>query len=51
MNSANPQNFGYNQNCENLATGIFEFSQEFFDNCPDNINIHDYFNQKDGLNI
>ncbi len=43
MNSANPQNFGYNQNCENLATGIFEFSQEFFDNCPDNINIHDYF--------
>ena len=42
MSSVEEENFGQ-LNGQNIATGQFHFSQEFFDNCPDNINLHDYF--------
>jgi hypothetical protein len=42
MSSVNKKNFGY-LNTQSIATGQFHFSQEFFDNCPDNVNLHDYF--------
>jgi hypothetical protein len=42
MSSVEKENFGQ-LNGQNIATGQFHFSQEFFDNCPDNINLHDYF--------
>lgn len=42
MGSVEPKNFGY-LNVQSIATGQFHFSQSFFDNCPDDINLHDYF--------
>ena len=42
MSSVKEENFGQ-LNAQSIATGQFHFSQEFFDNCPDNINLHDYF--------
>ena len=42
MSSVEEENFGQ-LNGQNIATGQFHFSQEFFNNCPDNINLHDYF--------
>jgi hypothetical protein len=42
MSSVEEENFGQ-LNGQNIVTGQFHFSQEFFDNCPDNINLHDYF--------
>ena len=42
MSSVNEKNFGY-LNAQSIATGQFHFSQEFFDNCSDNVNLHDYF--------
>ena len=42
MSSVNEKNFGH-LNAQSIATGQFHFSQEFFDNCPDNVNLHDYF--------
>ena len=42
MSSVKEENFGQ-LNGQSIATGQFHFSQEFFDNCPDNINLHDYF--------
>ena len=42
MSSVEEENFGQ-LNGQSIATGQFHFSQEFFDNCPDNINLHDYF--------
>ena len=30
-------------NAQNIVTNQFHFSKEFFDNCPDNVNLHDYF--------
>jgi hypothetical protein len=42
MSSVEEENFGQ-LNSQSIATGQFHFSQEFFDNCPDNINLHDYF--------
>lgn len=42
MSSVEEENFGQ-LNSQSIATGQFHFSQEFFNNCPDNINLHDYF--------
>jgi len=42
MGSVEAKNFGQ-LNVQSIATGQFHFSQEFFDGCPDNINLHDYF--------
>ena len=42
MSSVKEENFGQ-LNGQSIATGQFHFSQEFFDNCPNNINLHDYF--------
>jgi hypothetical protein len=42
MGSVKSENFG-NQNCQSIATGCFHFNQDFFNHCPDNVNIHDYF--------
>jgi len=36
------QNFGFIDG-QSVQTGCFHFSKEFFDNCPDNVNLHDYF--------
>ena len=42
MGSVGENNFGQ-LNAKTLTTGLFEFDPEFFENCPDNINLHDYF--------
>ena len=42
MSSVEEENFGQ-LNAQSISTGQFHFIQEFFDNCPDNINLHDYF--------
>lgn len=42
MSSVKEENFGQ-LNAQSISTGQFHFIQEFFDNCPDNINLHDYF--------
>ena len=42
MGSVKPENFGLVEG-QSIATGQFHFYQEFFDNCPDNVNLHDYF--------
>jgi len=42
MSSVEEKNFGH-LNTQSIATGQFHFSQEFFDSCPDNVNLHDYF--------
>jgi hypothetical protein len=51
MSSVKEENFGY-LNTQSIQTGQFHFSQEFFDNCPDNVNLHDYFqSEKYFLNV
>ena len=42
MGSVRPENFGFVDG-GSIATGQFHFYQKFFDNCPDNVNLHDYF--------
>jgi hypothetical protein len=42
MSNAKEENFGM-INGQNVATGQFHFNQDFFDRCPDNVNLHDYF--------
>lgn len=42
MESVEEKNFGY-LNAQSVSTGQFHFSEEFFNNCPDNVNLHDYF--------
>lgn len=42
MGSVEEKNFGL-LNAQSIATGQFHFSQKFFDGCPDNVNLHDYF--------
>ena len=42
MGSVSENNFGQ-LNVKTFTTGLFEFDSEFFENCPDNINLHDYF--------
>tara|TARA_Y100001968_G_scaffold205289_1_gene188526 strand:+ start:224 stop:1066 length:843 start_codon:yes stop_codon:yes gene_type:complete len=43
MSTVLPENFGYTQNAQSIATGCFEFNENFFNTCPDNVNLHDYF--------
>lgn len=43
MSTVSENNFGYLQGVQNVATGCFHFSENFFNQCPDNVNIHDYF--------
>jgi len=40
MGSVEEKNFG-KLNAPSIATGQFQFSQDFFDGCPDNTNLHD----------
>jgi hypothetical protein len=42
MINVKEENFGM-INGQNVATGQFHFNQDFFDRCPDNVNLHDYF--------
>ena len=42
MGTVRPENFGLVDG-GSIATGQFHFYQKFFDNCPDNVNLHDYF--------
>jgi hypothetical protein len=42
MDSVCESNFGI-LNAQSISTGEFHFIQEFFDGCPDNVNLHDYF--------
>ena len=42
MSSVTEENFGF-VNGQSVSTGCFHFSKEFFDQCPDNVNLHDYF--------
>ncbi len=42
MFSVTEKNFGF-VNVQSIQTGCFHFNEEFFNNCPDNINLHDYF--------
>jgi Glycosyl transferase family 11 len=51
MGSVKSENFG-KLDTQTIASGVFDFNREFFDNCPDNVNLHDYFQtQKYFLNI
>jgi len=43
MSSVKEENFGFLRNVQNVATGCFEFNEKFFNSCPDNVNLHDYF--------
>lgn len=42
MSTVSESNFGF-VNGQSVQTGCFNFSEEFFNNCPDNVNLHDYF--------
>jgi hypothetical protein len=51
MSSVQESNFGF-LNAKSISTGQFHFIQEFFDSCPDNVNLHDHFTtEKYFLNI
>jgi len=51
MGSVEEKNFGY-LNAQSISTGQFHFNKEFFDSCPDNVNLHDYFtSEKYFLNV
>lgn len=51
MESVQESNFGI-LNAQNISTGEFHFITEFFDKCPDNVNLHDYFtSEKYFLNV
>lgn len=51
MSSVREENFGF-LNKQSVQTGQFHFSPEFFNNCPDNVNLHDYFqSEKYFLNV
>lgn len=43
MSNVGRKNKGYFQTNRNLATGQFHFSEEFMKSCPDDSNLHDYF--------
>ena len=42
MGSVKPENLGLVDG-GSISTGQFHFYEKFFDNCPDNVNLHDYF--------
>jgi hypothetical protein len=51
MSSVQESNFGF-LNAQSISTGQFHFVKDFFDTCPDNINLHDYFtSEKYFLNV
>lgn len=51
MSSVKEENFGF-LNKQSVQTGQFHFSLDFFNNCPDNVNLHDYFqSEKYFLNV
>tara|TARA_Y100000004_G_scaffold55064_1_gene61326 strand:- start:4072 stop:4872 length:801 start_codon:yes stop_codon:yes gene_type:complete len=43
MSSVSDKNFGIFSAQTNVTTGQFHFSEGFYKKCPDNVNIHDYF--------
>ena len=43
MSTVTLQNFGFLSTDQNIATGCFHFNEQFFRGCPDNVNLHDYF--------
>tara|TARA_S200002703_G_scaffold91620_1_gene79128 strand:+ start:13486 stop:14328 length:843 start_codon:yes stop_codon:yes gene_type:complete len=42
MSTVSEKNFGF-VNGQSVQTGYFHFHEEFFSGCPDNVNLHDYF--------
>jgi len=42
MGSVKPENFGFVEG-DSIQTGQFHFHDYFFNGCPDNVNLHDYF--------
>ena len=42
MGSVRPENFGFVEG-DSIQTGQFHFHDYFFNGCPDNVNLHDYF--------
>lgn len=42
MTSVQEKNFGQ-LNAQSVQTGQFHFSEDFFNGCPDNVNLHDHF--------
>ena len=40
MSTVAPRNLSYLHNVQNVATGCFHFSEGFFNQCPDNVNLH-----------
>ena len=51
MESVQESNFGI-LNAQSISTGEFHFIPEFFNTCPDNVNLHDYFtSEKYFLNV
>lgn len=51
MGSVEEKNFGI-LNGQSISTGQFHFIPDFFNTCPDNVNLHDYFNsEKYFLNV
>lgn len=51
METVKEENFGY-LNAQSISTGQFHFVSEFFESCPDNVNLHDYFTtEKYFLNV
>ena len=42
METVEEKNFGQ-LNAQSIATGVFHFDENFFNQCPDNVNLHDYF--------
>lgn len=42
MTSVEEKNFGF-INSVSVSAGQFHFNKKFFDECPDNVNLHDYF--------
>jgi hypothetical protein len=42
MESVKEKNFGQ-LDAQSITTGVFHFDENFFNQCPDNVNLHDYF--------
>ena len=42
MESVKEKNFG-KLDTQSITTGVFHFDENFFNQCPDNVNLHDYF--------
>ena len=43
MSSVKQENLGYLDTKTNLVAGQFHFNEAMWSNCPDNVNLHDYF--------